>query len=370
MNLRSVARWSVCWVAAAVQMSVLPNVLVADDFGDQLKSVCRVVGTQLPLRVVAQRVRETHGVNIWLDRRVDPTTIVSLSAAAGSLEATLQAIGTKSDLEIGFCDPIVIVAPRGKAIDAATRILALRARLRSASGAASTRLLEDHDLAWDRLTTPAEIAQQIGQLWQTSVAAESLPHDLWDRKHLNSIDVVDALVLLAAGFDLSPSYDPQQSLFRFHPIEESVAAALDYPAAKVSATMVRELRKIDPNVKLARKGGLVRVTGNAAVHHRIRHRDGAGAAKPNGGLAGIDPRMRRFTLRIPGMKPAASILQAVCNASGLALETSDASPDALQTPVGLEVEDQLVTEIIESICVQAGLAVRFDSTTAVVSDRQ
>ncbi len=364
VNLRSVLL-SIAWFSAAI----LPAVCAADSFDDQLRSVCRVVGTELPLRVVAQRIGDAHGINVWIDRRVDPSTPVSLSAAAGSLQQTLEAIAAKSQLEVGYASPVVILAPQGVAIDTATRILKLRSEMKQLPISAATRLLEPQDLAWDRLSTPAEIAQQIAAAWQVSVVGESLPHDLWDRCKLQGVDAADALVLLAAGFDLAPNYNPQQATFGFDRIEKSVGVALEYPSTKVAAGMARELRKIDPDVKLEKRGALIRVTGNSAVHHRIRSDRSAAKPKQNGGLADVAPGMRRFTLRIPGMKPAASILQAVCNASGFTLDTSAASSENLKRPVGLEVEDQLATAIIESICTQAGLTVRFDATTAVVADR-
>ncbi|QDV68451.1 hypothetical protein Poly24_21600 [Rosistilla carotiformis] len=353
---------------ACLVASLFATAQGADDFGGQLASTCRVTGTELPLRVVAHRIGETHQINVWIDRRIDPTTPVSLSASAGSLQQTLEAIATQADLEVGYADPIVIVAPQGRAIDAATRILALRSELKELPISVAKRLLQPHDLDWPRATTPAEIAEQISQTWNVLVAGDSLPHDLWDRSALRQIDAGGALVLLAEGFDLVPQYDLQTATFRMHPIEEGPAVGLDYPAAKVTASVTRALRKIDPEVTFEKRGALIRVTGNSSVHHRIRNIDAVPNAKPNKGLAAVEPQMRRFTLRIPGVKPAASILQAVCNASGFTLDTSAASSERLKMPVSLEVEDQLATEIIESICAQAGLTVRFDATTAIVAD--
>lgn len=370
MILLNVRQRFVCLLIAALIL-VAPQVPAeADSFSEQLNAVCRVIGTELPLRVVVQRIGETHGVNVWIDRRVDPSTEVSLSADAGSLQQTLEAIADRTELEIGYCAPVVIIAPKGIAIETATRILALQSQLRSAGPSVAARLLKPHDIAWDRLTTPLEIVQQFERNWQTSVAGDALPHDLWDQARLLQVDAPCCLTLLTAGFDLSPSYDPQQERFSIQPIEATPVVALEYPASKVPPALLAELRKLDRAVKLQKQDALVRVTGNSSVHHRIRSGNAVAKPKPNGGLAAVPPQMRRFTLRIPGAKPAAAILQAVCHASGMTLDTTSADKQTLQKSVSLDVEDRLVTEIIKTICTEVGLNVRFDASTAIVSDSE
>ncbi|MEZ6086867.1 MAG: hypothetical protein R3C05_02300 [Pirellulaceae bacterium] len=129
------------------------------------------------------------------------------------------------------------------------------------------------------------------------------------------------------------------------------------------------MKKFDPQMSVQQRGGLVRVNGSSAVHHAIRMASAVPKRRPGQpSRPEISPLKKRFTLRIPGVKPAQAVLQAVCKASGINLETSAATADRLMTPVTLSVEDQLVTEIIQSVCRQAGLSVSFEDDTAIVID--
>ncbi|MEZ6086868.1 MAG: hypothetical protein R3C05_02305 [Pirellulaceae bacterium] len=97
------------------------------------------------------------------------------------------------------CRSVVLLAPKGSAVDAATNLLQLRMKFKE-SNSDSVALLRSADVQWPRLASPGEIGQMISDQWNIVVSAASLPHDLWAEKNLRDIDAATAIVLLGSGF--------------------------------------------------------------------------------------------------------------------------------------------------------------------------
>ncbi|MEZ6086869.1 MAG: hypothetical protein R3C05_02310 [Pirellulaceae bacterium] len=52
--------------------------IAAEPFYAKLQQPCHVQGTAIPLEKLARSLSQTHGINIWLDRRIDPTQPIDL----------------------------------------------------------------------------------------------------------------------------------------------------------------------------------------------------------------------------------------------------------------------------------------------------
>ena len=371
MSVKPVARtvsrllWGSRLIVAVLTVS--STSLSADSFYHVLQQPCRVQATALPVSELIKSLSQSHGINIWLDRRIDPNRPIDLPAGTETTAQAIELIASQCGAEVGYAEPIAFIAPPGAAINAATDLLRLRLVLKQLSNQKTRDLMRPADIQWPRLSSPADIGRVIADQWKIDLSTDGLPHDLWDAKNLQSIDVSAALVLLGSGFSQSPVFEPTTGRFSFQPTEPGLSVAIDYPATKISAAILASLRTIDPRLNLEKVGGLVRVQATATVHHALRMSAVAANRRPSQAVvADVAPMQRRFTLRIPGEKPAAAVLQAICKASGLSLDTSAAAADRLNAPVNLDVADQPVAEILQSVCRQAGLSVSFEDQTAVV----
>ena len=332
-----------------------------ESFYAMLASPCRVSVSNSSARSAIDQISTGHHLNIWLDRRIDPTTPVRIEPSTESVGQALDRLAAALDAEIGFADPVAIIAPHGQAIGIASAILDMRNRLRS--GPKHEKMLRRYDIAWQRLTTPNEAGQQIARTWALDEPLPSLPHDLLAEAKLRQLDLPAATILLASGFGKMPASISDAGLTEWQPFDSAIAATLSYPSAKISTELKTALLKIDSSVTLRSSGGLVRVTGSSAVHHAIQKNNFVRAPRPQ-----TEPSVKRFTLRVVG-KPAISVLKALCSASGLELETAAASKDRLAGAVGLDVQDLPVIEIINSICGQVKLTADQRGDQVFVSDQ-
>ncbi|MEQ8848591.1 hypothetical protein [Botrimarina sp.] len=142
-----------------------------------------------------QRVAAVHEVPLWLDRGVDPTRPLRLTARRTTLAGLLNEIADAAGLGACTVGEAVYLGPPEKAA-----ALAARPGRRRASGP----LREPRAVHWPRLTTPRDQARQLVQgagLRLTN--PERLPHDLLPAWSAPPAPTADHLSLLLVGFDLT-----------------------------------------------------------------------------------------------------------------------------------------------------------------------
>ena len=135
---------------------------------------------QVPLGEGLQRIARTYGAVVFLDRRVDPTSRLTLDTRDADLTETLKQTAAAAGLGVSQVGPLSYVGPAATA-DALRTLAALRgegiAKLPAASRAA---LVERRPIQWMRLAEPRAIVAEAvsARGWQLA-GAERIPHDLW-----------------------------------------------------------------------------------------------------------------------------------------------------------------------------------------------
>jgi type II secretory pathway component GspD/PulD (secretin) len=180
----------------------------------------------LPLRDAVSRLVETTSVDVFVDRRVDPAQLVTLSADNATAEKILEKLATALSLGVSRLDSVLYLGPARSASEL-NQLAALRRKdvidlspqdKRSWSMKSTT--------SWPRLTEPRDLVTRLLQSHELKATGlEQIPHDLWPAGRLPKLTLADELTLLLVGFDLTYRLVPEELAIEIIPIVEPLAAA-------------------------------------------------------------------------------------------------------------------------------------------------
>ncbi|MEX1040159.1 MAG: hypothetical protein WDZ51_05995 [Pirellulaceae bacterium] len=157
------------------------------------------------LRDAVQRLAETQGVAIFLDRRIDPDQPLTLALRNKPIIEVIEAIA--QELNSGVCriGDVHYIGPveTAKRLPTVSEIQAEFARGHRAHEVQS--LVRSERVEWPMLSTPRDLlrktADRAGFSWNE--LENHVPHDLWRDYQLPPMRRSDALTLILAGFNLS-----------------------------------------------------------------------------------------------------------------------------------------------------------------------
>ena len=85
---------------------------VGKDFQDQLQLPGPISWSEQPLRRGLTSLSEHQQIAIWLDRRIDPDGVVSISTRGETLQGTLRQIAARLNVGVGFVGNVVYIRPK------------------------------------------------------------------------------------------------------------------------------------------------------------------------------------------------------------------------------------------------------------------
>jgi len=192
---------------------------------------------QLPLGAAIRRLHSVAGVELILDRRVDPNQTVNLSLTDASAEEIVAALAGACELGFARCERLFYLGPPR----ATARLMTLAAMRRQDVAALSTSarqsLLERRRILWPRLTQPRDLVVRLTEKhgWRVE-HGERIPLDLWPAGELPKLALADQLTLLLAGFDLTYRPLADRKTIEIIPVDWSRLR----PAAKYNSSTKRQ----------------------------------------------------------------------------------------------------------------------------------
>lgn len=315
-----------------------------------------------PLRSTLQRIADETEVNIWLDRKVDPTSPADVGQAGPTVFAALEAIAESRDCVLFPLHNMVLIG-RPEWVDRTASSLMRLPPLESQK----RRLAR---IAWPTLTTPTEaLAVAAGQ---APPADTVLPHDLWPAVAWNDLERRVAVSLVLAQFDLRvrdaaalslPADSRQRNLLRDRAwVPSNLGGRFDrrYEVDGALAAVAEVARQLDSRAEIVRDRGGLLVSGTAAAHRVVVCYFLRAATPPSPGRPG---QMKRFTLRLKN-KPACAVLKQLARAAGKEIEI-EADASVCGTLVTLEAENNTLEELATTVAEQAGLTVSWGERVVV-----
>jgi hypothetical protein len=384
-NLRSISRLSPWALPCAAAFAAA--ILAAGAHGAEPKSApplarrVSITWQQVPLAVALDRLAETQSIAVWCDRRVDPQTSITLTAVDQPLAEALAALGRQAGAAAVPFGGIIYFGPQQTADELATLAALARQPLAAAPTAARAKWLRPKAWSYPRLSEPRRLLAELLAAADAQVLNEpEVPHDLWPARKLPPLAVIDRVVLLLAGFDLTCRVSEDGAQLVVIPITRPVAVERQYrvPAGRLAAfnAAFSELN----GAASTELGSTRTISARIEDHDRLQavlsgRPDPAVAAaaamrsasQARGGSALED---RRFTLTIEN-KPLEPVLNQLADQLNLQLEWDPAIPDGDSRRIGL-VSCRVVTAdldgLLKALLEPAGLA--FERQERLVSIRE
>lgn len=350
--------------------------------------------------------------SIWMDRRVDPTTKVSMTVAAQPATQVILDLTQREGLAL-FPLPGVLVVGRDEWVD--TTVARLAGGSPRSTG--KNRDVETISVRWPTGCTAAELlalivlapksntrTSKITDLvsWQETAAKTRsgtshvnwLPHDIWPAGSLIGVERTTAVSLVLAQFDLAlkrgtrletlvskttddaagqPNKQMPDLPTGVQPWTELPAARafpLNYRAGDSTPAIRQSLADQKPRSSVRATGEQLTVLATAANHRHalVAHWNAiADNANPNAGNPGNPPaKAAVFDLKLIN-KAAGDVLRQLAAADGKKIRIEEAAELASEKRINLDGTKKTLRQLAQIVAESAGLAVQWGDDEVVVS---
>ena len=317
------------------------NAVRGDDFSreshffKQLSTPMTSVLDGKPFRSGLERIATHTGLNLWLDRLVDPSVLIEVGPLGPTAFAAIEKLAASKDCVVMPVSGVVLVGRENWVQQTAAAILAISVARRGGS----------IDLSWNDLTTPEEALQAVTKGASGSVRGQpTLPHDLWPAVTWHNIDRQVAIALIFAQFD---SLAEDQA----SPVDLSQTFTRRYSQGVVTLPQLRQaMRASDPASQVRVSGDWIVAKGTIAAHRTAT----ITMLHMTGDATGVDPDADTFNLK-KMTTSAENALQQLAQTAGKTCIIEPAAAEACKTIISIEGSDVTIRQLIDMAAEQAGV---------------
>ncbi len=185
------------------------------------------------LSSAVQRLAVTGEIGLWIDRSVDKQKIISVEIVDLTFEQAFREITQQNRLGMTKVNDLVYVGPEATTNQLEALLKEARRSLRSLPSRQRKALVRTESVAWPRLSEPKQLVTS----WLDAAnirldGADQIPHDLWPEQSLPPTALIDRIVLVLAGFDLTCQVATDGKGCVVVPIERTANSVQPRPAGK------------------------------------------------------------------------------------------------------------------------------------------
>jgi len=335
--------WTYLLIAACSIEMVAATEAIGDDFSKgnpiygKLATPMNSVFDGKSFRSALTGIAEQVGLNLCVDRRVDPTSIVKVGSSGPNVYSAMERIAASRDCVLMPVGNVLLV---GRPEWVATTTAAVMAIPKTESVDSLVKV------AWDDLTTPSTaLARAAGQTTRVSPA---LPHDLWPKTTWTQVNREVAVTLVLAQFDLQSESPIGSQPIKTAPIARKPTYTRRYASSLASAVRPA-MTQADSKCRFRMSGKWLQASGGIDAHITAIQSIFS-KLKPE--LP--DPDKDTFTLK-QLRTSAGNALQQLCQVAGRRCEIDVNARQACETIVTVEGKDATLRELIDLIAEQAGV---------------
>jgi hypothetical protein len=295
----------------------------------------------------------TTGVAIFLDRRIDPSRKLTISAADEPLKTVLLRTAEQVEGGVSLVGSAVYVGPKLAAGKLATLAALKRQEAGKFPAELRIRLAKSEAWSWDELAEPRRLLTELAERGGLRVAnPELVPHDLWPAASWPALHWTERMTLLLAGFDLT--YEAAgTSAIRLVPLPAELVSEKTYTPRGDADQAAADLRRNVPTAKIAVEGRTLRVWAAVEDHDRIeRLLRGESVTTTK-----VTPGQKRYSLTVEN-KPAGAVVKTIASQLGKKLKYDPALAEQLETEVSLKVQEVPLAELLAKTLGPLGLTYR------------
>ena len=295
-------------------------------------------------------IADQVGLNVWIDRQVDPTTPVKVESSGSTVYGAIQSIAASRNCVLMPVGNVLLIGHRDRVAKLTAAMLKT-----STSSQASASLI---DVTWDDLTTPSEALKRV--LGSEAPSVPDLPHDLWAKTTWRQVKRSVAIDLILAQFDLQ--YDKSKFPLRLTTRELEKDSSYIRRYSSTLARIVRpKISSADPNSRVGLSGKWLQSDANFNAHLQATNAVFS-ALKPK--LP--DPDKDTFTLK-EMRTTAANALQQLCSVAGRRCEIADNAIDSCEKVVTVQGTNATLRDLIELVASQAGVKATWQADVILIS---
>ena len=314
-----------------------------------LREPISLVWSEAPLRATLNQFSKDHRIAIFLDRRIDPGTLVSAMVRNVNARQLLWLVARDNGWGVCRLDDVLYVGPE----ETAATLPLLWDELKRES----SRLKRKTNVPWhksipmttNRFTVPGEMVSQFAVQHQFQLIGTDIPHDLWQPLDLPKMRLDQQIGLYVVGFGLwlkrNGNGEPLE-VIAFPDIKQGKRLLGSF---EDSREQISALRARFPGCRLSLSGQSVSGSGPLLDLLKIERELI---------LSEQDQKTTRdasHTYSVTTRAARGAILASIAQQEGLTLEIDPAAHQALSEDVQLDLREVSLTELINKTLENSGL---------------
>jgi hypothetical protein len=327
------------------------------------------------LRDTLRKLGPDRHLALILDRRIDPNQTVAFSMRQESLRKGLSEFADTHGAEFVLTENVAYFGPVDRARWLRTGIV--QAERSMSTDAAKRPVLIRKTIAWDDLTTPREILEQIGKTFTVQIEnPQKVPHDLWARATLPNVTAVEALSLVLIQLDLGWAWEPKGRRITLTDWQEPELIERSYqPRGKATvASLLNDWQKKWPELAVTARDKEVVVRGRVEDHEVVAKSLSGGVNRvgPTDGPAPTPLAQRRFTLNEKNV-PARAVLKELEKTGAEILldqDSLDAAGADLDRAVSIQVQKATIEEFLRAVLGSVNAMAEVDGLTITIRGKK
>lgn len=355
---------------SAVSLAAEPEKFATGtEFAKQLNRPLMASRDYSPLRSVLDRFAEDRRIAICLDRRIDPGCLVLVDLQAAYFDVGIETLISKVPAKVVvFADTLFVTSPR-TAETLRTRMALAERELEKLPKSSLQRQLElsrKVPMYWEALTSPRDLLVDFAHRFDVTIQnPDEIPHDLWARGQLPSVDLIAGVMFVAAQFDRDLKWIDSRTI-QLVPQNPDPQLEQDHVFRGRTQQQVAELlQKNFPDRKIRMRTDRFRMSGKLEEHEAVEILLGNRAPrKASAPVIATTLANRRFTLRMVH-RPFFELL-GVLEKQGIEFERNTQQLEAagidFHQQISLELENATIEKLLTEACTPLGLAYQIEGT--------
>lgn len=311
---------------------------------------------------------------VFLDRRVDPTQRIDLTLSGASLREAAERVAETAGARLARLDRVLYLGPDWIAQRLPTLAAVAQTQAAAAPPAAGRAWRGTRPLEWDFLAAPRDVVARAARTGGVRLAGvDRIPHDLWRDGSLAPAPLVEQLVVLLAGFDLTLQID-ERGAGEIVPAAEDVAIERRFPRTSRLNRALATWNDAEQAPLASRPDGDAvvirgRVEAIEALAEQLSEQGARRGARPTRSPRRSERIEVQARVRAQA-RPMDELLGELAERLNFSLRFDEAIAAAgvdLARPVTIDVEDVALNQLLEAILAGSPLQHAIEDDTIVIS---
>ena len=334
---RLVLIWALSWGLIGSSPTGANELALQDRLFTQLTRPMQSIVDGRSLREAINSIARQTQLNVWLDRRVDPSVPVALGPIGPTPFAALEQLAESSGCVVMPIENVILIGHQKWVDQTSATLMSLDLN----------DSLPAVEIAWDDLTTPHEALRK-------AVGADvdldtPLPHDLWPAVGWQGVDRRVAATLILAQFDRRPVSTESVTNLATEPATSRGQFRRRYTLAKYNSDFRKVFLRAARANRAEFEGGSVSAAGNV-TSHRIALTSVLASIRPKS--VDID----RSTFTIKRMRTTAkNAFEQLAKMAGRTCRIETDVNEACQNTVSVEGTDLTLRELTARVASEVGV---------------